>query len=182
MHSLSIVFEALARAVAVGIEHWYAFLLAYIIFRKYLPVRYARAIDSAIRVVDAAVLARQSIVRDLKNPAKPGTWNAETAKQMRDAAVREAEAMLGPQGEVLRSAMVEHGGPEVDLRGFLGSLVDSRVEAQRQPVVPAAIAPAAPNVASASVTVLTPAGEAPAAIVTATASDAKTVTDEGPAK
>ncbi len=195
MHSLSIVFDALARALAVGIEHWYAFALAYLIVRKYLPERYSRAIDSAIRLVDAAVLARQSIVRDLKNPAKPGTWDAQTAQAMRDAAVREAELMLGPQGDVLRTAIAEQHGPEVDLRTFLGSLVDARVEAQRQRTVPQTIAPAtataqvttpasadAPSVASVQVTVGGAAAPSPDASAAEPAADAKAVTGEAPAK
>lgn len=195
MHSLSIVFDAIARALAVGIEHWYAFLLAYLIVRRYLPERYSRAVDSAIRVVDSAVLARQSIVRDLKNPAKDGTWDEKAARAMRDAAVREAELMLGPQGDVLRSALAEKGGAEVDLHAFLGSLVEARVESQRQRTVPQTIAPAtataqvttpasadAPSVASVQVTVGGAAVAATDASVAVPAADAKPVTDEAPAQ
>lgn len=171
MHTLYVLFAAAVRALEFTIEHAYAFLLAYVIVRKFLPDRYARAVDTAFRLVNAAVLARQSVVRDLKNPDKPGTWNPTTAKAVRDAAVREAELMLGPQAGVLHDELVKQGAPETDLRAFLGSLVESSVEAQRRAAVPATIAPAAPTVATASVTVALPTPAAAEGAASAAAED-----------
>ncbi len=102
-------------------------LALYLIHRYVKSKRLAEALSYMSALTATAVMELKPLVRDLKDPTKPGQWNAEVAKQMKALALATVQRGGGTMLRVLQQSMED---PKA-INTLLSSMVEAEVERHR---------------------------------------------------
>lgn len=121
----------LAAAALAALLTLYAPRLVAAIHAHVHQATLARALEYVTLVTAQVVAGTAAEVRDLKDPASPGTWSAAVGAQVKAAALAQVKTVAAAQVALLR-AQVGAGG---SLDDVLGRLVEAAVEQQRPPPV-----------------------------------------------